>query len=114
MDSGAWWATSPWGRKRFGHNLATEHTHIHSLGDIAKIPLAPQGNGPGLSAWKGHFWKGLAGLSTTSEILNFGVLHVSALQCSIFIHKHSSLALFLLPARMVFVKTETNPFDFRD
>ena len=71
--------------------------------------LEPQRNSSGLSAWKGHFWKGLGGFSTTSEILNFGVLHMSALQCFIF-----SLAVFSLLARMVFVKAETNSFDFRD
>ena len=76
--------------------------------------LEPQRNSSGLSAWKGHFWKGLGGFSTTSEILNFGVLHMSALQCFIFSHKHSSLAVFSLLARMVFVKAETNSFDFRD
>ena len=114
MDRGACWATTPWGHKKFGHNLATEHTHIHSLGDKAKMRLEPQRNSSGLSAQKGHFWKGLGGPSTTSESLNFGVLHMSALQGSIFSHKHSSLAVFLLPARMVFVKAETNSFDFRN
>ena len=91
-----------------------EHPHIHSLGDRAKMCLEPQRNSSGLSAWKGHFWKGLGGFSTTSEILNFGVLHMSALQCFVFSHKHSSLAVFTLLARMVFVKAETNSFDFRD
>ena len=58
--------------------------------------LEPQGNGSGLSACKGHLWKGSGALSTTSEILDFGVLHLSALQCSIFSQKHSSLAVFLI------------------
>ena len=29
MDSGAWWAKSM-GLQRVGHNLVTEHTHIHT------------------------------------------------------------------------------------
>ena len=58
--------------------------------------LEPQGNSSGLSAWTGCLWKGSGGLSTTFETLDFGVLHLSALQCSIFSQKHSNLAVFLI------------------
>ena len=27
MDRGAWWAKSPWGHKRLGHDLVIEHEH---------------------------------------------------------------------------------------
>ena len=30
MDRGAWWANSPWGRKKLDTNEATSHTHTHT------------------------------------------------------------------------------------
>ena len=43
MDRGAWWVTSPWGHKRVGHDLVTEHartcTNIIYIKDKVNITI---------------------------------------------------------------------------